>query len=461
MRVLFPLLVLVFSAAAAGARPIHEPVGSLGQSVCADCVLHHIDALSASDFNGRGCASVDESRAAQYLGRELQSAGAVAAFGPDFIQTVPLTGKVYASPPVLQVGATKLTWASDVISPDFVEPFEGRLVRVTSRGAVGADLKGALVFYDPEGPGDPAQIRSLRADAAAVIVAAPPELLDAWDSVAGAPPGRSLADGQPALAIPRGASAIYARPDAVARLRAEESGASVRLEAAMTPYEGATHNVVGVVRGTDPDADRNAILLSAHYDHLGRMGGKLYPGANDDASGTAAVLEFARIIGKGPRPRRTVYFALFGCEEQGGFGATWFRAHPAGGDLRSIAANIEFEMVGFPDPKRPEALMVTGWERSNLGPTLAVHGAKVGPDLYPEGYFFQRSDNYALALKGVVAHTISAWPTPPTYHQPTDTFQSLDKVFLTRMVASLAPSIVWLANSDFRPAWNPGGAPGQ
>ncbi|HEV7692046.1 MAG TPA: M28 family peptidase [Hyphomonadaceae bacterium] len=222
--------------------------------------------------------------------------------------------------------------------------------------------------------------------------------------------------------------------------------------------QSTTYNVVGRIKGSAPDADAQAILLTAHYDHVGVRNGVTFPGANDDASGSAAVVELARILGKGKTPKRTVLFALFGCEEAGGHGARYFVGNPPV-PLTSIAANLEFEMIGLPDPQRPKTLMLTGWERSNLGPALQQRGAEIGPDLYPEQNFFRRSDNYQLALSGVVAQTISAWPLPPTYHQPTDTIENLDLAFMADVVQSLAEPIDWLVNSDFRPEWLPGMKP--
>jgi Zn-dependent M28 family amino/carboxypeptidase len=219
-----------------------------------------------------------------------------------------------------------------------------------------------------------------------------------------------------------------------------------------------TYNVVGMIRGVAPNADSEAILLTAHYDHLGVRDGVIYPGANDDASGTAAVAELARMLGKASRPQRTVLFALFGCEEEGGHGARFYVANPPV-PLSHIAANLEFEMIGLPDPQRPKTLMLTGWERSNLGPALQQRGAEIGPDLYPQQNFFRRSDNYQLALKGVVAQTISAWPVPPTYHRETDTLANLDLGFMVEIIQSLAKPIDWLVNSDFRPEWLPGMKP--
>ncbi len=106
-------------------------------------------------------------------------------------------------------------------------------------------------------------------------------------------------------------------------------------------------------------------------------------------------------------------------------------------------------------------MLLTGWERSNLGPTLKEHGALIGPDPYPEQHFFERSDNYALALKGVVAHTAAGWGTPPTYHQPSDDMAHLDVPFMTAAIQSLVEPVRWLASSDFVPKWNAGGKPGK
>jgi len=86
-------------------------------------------------------------------------------------------------------------------------------------------------------------------------------------------------------------------------------------------------------------------------------------------------------------------------------------------------------------------------------------GALVTADPYPEQNFFRRSDNYQLAKKGVVAQTVSAWAMPPTYHQPTDDLAHIDLPFMARVIQSMAGPVDWLLNSDFRPAWNPGGKP--
>lgn len=226
--------------------------------------------------------------------------------------------------------------------------------------------------------------------------------------------------------------------------------------------ELTTYNAIGYLPGSDPAA--GTLLLTAHLDHLGVRqpgvdGDTIYNGANDDASGTTAVLELAHALAGMPRLRRSVLFVCYGSEELGGLGSRAFGENPPV-PLKDVVANLEFEMIGSQDPKMPKnVLLLTGWERSNLGPTLKEHGALLGPDPYPEQHFFQRSDNYSLALQGVVAHTAAGWGTVPTYHKPNDDLANLDIPFMTAAIQSLVEPLRWLASSDFVPQWNPGGKP--
>ncbi len=173
-----------------------------------------------------------------------------------------------------------------------------------------------------------------------------------------------------------------------------------------------TWNAIGILRGSS--SPNEVILLTAHLDHLGigpanASGDTNYNGADDDASGTTAVLTLAHILATGSRPKRTIVFALFGSEELGGFGNRAFLAHPPV-PLTSIVANLEFEMIGRPDPAVPAGtLWLTGFERSNLGPELAKHGAHLVKDPHPTQNFFRRSDNYALATQGIVAQSVSSY----------------------------------------------------
>jgi hypothetical protein len=222
-----------------------------------------------------------------------------------------------------------------------------------------------------------------------------------------------------------------------------------------------TWNAVAILRGsTEPN---QVVLLTAHLDHLGIgpavKGDNNYNGADDDASGTTAVLTLAHILATGPRPRRTIVFALFGSEEIGGFGNRAFLQRPPF-PLSSIVANLEFEMIGRPDPAVPaNALWLTGFDRSNFGPELARHGALLVKDPHPTEHFFRRSDNYALAQEGIVAHTVSSFGLHKDYHQPSDELNTIDFTHMTNAIASMVNPIRWLANTTWRPQWNPEGRP--
>jgi Peptidase family M28 len=222
-----------------------------------------------------------------------------------------------------------------------------------------------------------------------------------------------------------------------------------------------TWNAVAILRGsTEPN---EVVLLTAHLDHLGIgpavKGDNNYNGADDDASGTTAILTLAHILAAGPRPHRTIVFALFGSEEIGGYGNRAFLARPPF-PLADIVANLEFEMIGRPDPAVPPGtLWLTGFNRSNLGPELAGRGADLVNDPHPTEQFFRRSDNYALAEQGIVAHTVSSFGLHKDYHQPSDELSTIDFVHMTNAITSMVNPIRWLADSTWKPQWNPGGRP--
>ena len=223
----------------------------------------------------------------------------------------------------------------------------------------------------------------------------------------------------------------------------------------------STWNAIGVLRGTQPG---EAIMLSAHLDHLGVNDAapgddKIFNGADDDASGSVAVMELARTLATGKKPRRTIYFVCFGSEERRGAGARHFIDNPPV-PLTQFVADLQFEMLGRPDSKvAAGTLWLTGFDRSNLGPALAKNGAALVDDPHPEQHFFQRSDNYPLALRGVIAHTISSFGLHTDYHRASDEISKIDFPFMTHSLNSLVKPIRWLADSDFRPAWLPGQAP--
>jgi hypothetical protein len=231
------------------------------------------------------------------------------------------------------------------------------------------------------------------------------------------------------------------------------------------PIEAVTTNVIGILRGSDPNLAKETVLLSAHLDHLGVRAGmpgdNIYNGADDDASGVTAVLELAEALAKEKKPKRTVVFALFGSEEIGGYGARYFQQHPPV-PLDSFVANLEFEMIGKPDAAvPPHTLWLTGYERSDLGAQLAAHGARLVADPHPEQNFFRRSDNYVLARRGIIAHTVSSYGLHADYHRPSDDLAHIDFAHMTEAIASMVAPVEWLVNTDFKPQWSKDGKPSE
>jgi peptidase M28-like protein len=222
-------------------------------------------------------------------------------------------------------------------------------------------------------------------------------------------------------------------------------------------------NVLGLLRGSDPALASEVVLVGAHFDHIGIRpavdGDSIANGADDDASGTVAVMEAARIIAGGPRPKRTILFVAFTGEESGILGGRWYSQHPLVPIDRHVA-DIEVEMIGRPDTAAggPGKAWLTGFERSTMGPTLAAAGLPVVADPRPAQRFFERSDNIAFARLGIVAHTLSSFNLHAEYHTVNDEVELVDFSHMTEMVNLVAKAVRTIADGP-RLEWNPGGKP--
>ncbi|MBA2457722.1 MAG: M20/M25/M40 family metallo-hydrolase [Gemmatimonadales bacterium] len=222
-------------------------------------------------------------------------------------------------------------------------------------------------------------------------------------------------------------------------------------------------NVIGIVRGADSALRDEAVIVGAHYDHLGIgapvNGDSIYNGADDDGSGVVAVLEAARAIASGPPPRRTVIFLLTTGEEQRLLGTLWYIERPVV-PLERTVADLQVEMIGRPDSLAGGVgrLWLTGYERSTMGEQLRAAGVPLVADPRPEFKFFERSDNIAFALQGIPAHTLSSYGLHPDYHQPSDETERVDFAHFEAAAAAVTRAVRLLADGE-RPAWHPGGRP--
>jgi len=445
-------------------------------TVCAVCIRAHMGFLASDALRGRGSGTPDEWAAATYVAAQLEQYG-IAPAGDDgtYIQRGTILQPKLKAAPVLRFGApgaeTTWTYGQDFRVDYFPAlTFAGPLQRVDADAQPDpAKLKinkGAVVLLVGK---DRQKMRGitfgvLTGGAAAVLLPAGDR--KSWEKKTQEwpkPPQR-LEGATGGLGSEVFGDLVFLSEDAFSQLSALPEGTPFRMDSEVGETEKSyTWNAVGKIEGRDPALRSSVVLLTAHLDHLGVgrevNGDSIYNGADDDASGTSAVLELARSLALGARPRRTVIFALFGSEESGGLGSTWFQLHPPV-PMEQIAANLEFEMIGRPDPKyMHDTLWLTGWERSNLGPALAEHGAKLEADKRPEEKFFMRSDNFVLAKKGVVAQTVSSYGLHKDYHQPSDDLAHIDFQHMTAAIGSMIGPVKWLVNSNFTPKWNPGGKP--
>ncbi|MGH7452782.1 MAG: M20/M25/M40 family metallo-hydrolase, partial [bacterium] len=436
-------------------------------------VRAHLEFLASDALKGRGSGTEYELIAAQYIASQLRQFGIEPAGDSDAtaqktcLQTITLTKRTFAEAPRLIFNLDEKTteWAHGrefVLSRASAAEFSGPLQKMEIGGQ--PQQRAIVLLNFPEDIKSQERSRQMRAilgkGAAAVLAALPPEWQQRWSALASRMPELQMTIESSSSF----GSMIYLSMDAARALQQIPNGTTIQIKGKLSsPEIMHTWNVVGELRGSDPKMAQEAVLLSAHLDHLGVRravaGDSIYNGADDDASGVVAVLELARVFGAGPKPKRTVYFVLFGSEERGGYGSQHFiKNSPV--QLNNIVADLQFEMIGRPDPKvSANSLWLTGFERSNLGPELAKQGARLVADPHPEENFFQRSDNFAFARLGVIAHTVSSYGLHQEYHQPNDDLAHIDFAHITNAINSMIKPVQWLANSNFMPTWNEGGKP--
>jgi Zn-dependent M28 family amino/carboxypeptidase len=205
-------------------------------------------------------------------------------------------------------------------------------------------------------------------------------------------------------------------------------------------------NVVGQLEGSGK-ADE-MVVFSGHYDHLGieapnAEGDSIANGADDDASGTTAVIELARYFKSLKKNNRTLIFVAFTAEEIGGFGSKYFSEQL---NADKVVAMFNIEMIGKASKWGQNAAFITGFERSDFGEILQknLKGTpfEFKPDPYPDQNLFYRSDNATLARLGVPAHTISTdqIDVDKFYHTVDDEFQTLDVANIVATIRAIALS---------------------
>ena len=205
-----------------------------------------------------------------------------------------------------------------------------------------------------------------------------------------------------------------------------------------TIQDGLLTNVVGLIPGTGPDT----IIIGAHRDHFGRPAGLLFPGADDNASGTAMMLEVARALGKiGLRPQRTILFRILQWRGNGLLGSRLYTSRPVV-PLGSTKAMINIDHAGVGNGRL--TVGITGLEKSTVKDAGRAAGLADKLDLYG---FFPGGDHVPFKEAGVPTITIVSGGVHPHFHQPTDTADTINPEIL-QTVARYVLALTWqLANA--------------
>ncbi|MFO0046155.1 MAG: M28 family peptidase [Armatimonadota bacterium] len=247
------------------------------------------------------------------------------------------------------------------------------------------------------------------------------------------------------------------------------NGESFFQETTWRTTDKKVRNVIGIIPGSDSELKSQYVLITAHYDHLGMKLVKegdskegvdlIYNGANDNGSGTAGVINTARLLAKS-KPKRTLVFMTFYGEEKGLVGSQYYVKNPVF-PLKDTVAMINLEQIGRTDDTegaRVSEISMTGFELSDLGTLFNVVGKKFGVPAsgHPRNSFayFGASDNMGFALAGIPAHTVCTSYEFPDYHKLSDTPEKIDYVNMAKIVTVVAETAKVVANQAKVVSWN-------
>jgi Zn-dependent M28 family amino/carboxypeptidase len=244
------------------------------------------------------------------------------------------------------------------------------------------------------------------------------------------------------------------------------------------PFESS--NVIAKREGSDPKLKGEAVIYSAHYDHLGIVpgmaGDNIYNGAQDNATGVAILLEIARVFAEAPQPpKRSVYFASVTAEEQGLRGSEYLGLHPP---IPAKDISLDLNYDDLPPLGVPEQVNVSGAERTTFYPTVErtakEFGLAIVPDSQPGAGHYYRSDHFSMARAGVPAFSIgegdkyqghdAEWGKQQArdyvakhYHQPSDEYYPEMDFRGDAVMAQFGIALGWqAANQPANVGWQPG-----
>ncbi len=504
--------------------------------ISGDKMRAHVKYLSSDELEGRGVGTRGETLATAYLAAQLEASG-VKPGGDDgtYYQRVPLVGVATQPGATLTVSGTSgnatLTFPNDFVGTSFAQTldtdFDAEAVFVGHGIAApefnwddykAVDLHGKVLVYftnepssdDPKFFGGHAltyygrwtykfEEAARRGAVAAIIIHTTPTAGYGWDVVRG-----SWSQERPEMKLEPGLNGLklasWVTREAAAKLLATTGktvddllalaekrdfkpiplGVRIAGHIPVKLREIESRNVIGRVEGSDSTLHSQAVLFTAHWDHLGISipvnGDSIYNGAVDNATGCAMVLEMARVWQALPqKPKRSALFVFVTAEESGLIGSEYYGSHPlvpAG----ETAADLNFDAF-FPFGKTRD-VFVSGAERTTLWP-LVQRDAKrlhleIKPDAVPEQGHYYRSDHFSLARVGIPAFSISAGTdylgkpadfgkttfeayNDKHYHQPSDEYHDdWDFASMEQMAQFGFTLGLDIANQPKLPSWNAG-----
>ncbi|MCC2958066.1 M20/M25/M40 family metallo-hydrolase [Massilia sp. IC2-477] len=454
MRLYLSALVLALAAAGCAQVPT--------ATITPDALRTHVKYLASDELEGRGTPSRGQDLATDYIATQFRKAGLEPAGDDGYFQTANWqyaerkAGDVSLN---INAGGSTIAVPAGGATGNFLDA-----VSLASTPAVFMPWKEALenseaangkVLVVPAAPvpGAARQLQEKLKSKPALVI-----MIDR-EKRHGAGTGGWLIN--PEQPVVKGAPPVLVLHAADAAAALEKSGAQVRVAVAAASVRPVKlRNVVGVLRGSDPQLKNTYVLMTAHHDHVGIRDGEIYNGANDDASGVVSVIEAAnQLASRKERPRRSIVFMTFFGEELGMLGSKYYARHPVF-PLKDTVVNINLEQTGRTDDsegKQENSIAMTGYDFSTLGSMLKKSADQTGIRLWKHASFsdafFSRADNQSLADVGVPAHTLSVAYGFSDYHGKDDTWDKLDYDNMARVTRMLAQGVYDIANDTARPTW--------
>lgn len=216
------------------------------------------------------------------------------------------------------------------------------------------------------------------------------------------------------------------------------------------------YNLVGMIEGNDPKLKDEFIILGGHYDHIGEgkevNGDKIANGANDDASGTIAAMEFGKHFANSKTNKRSILITLYAAEEMGLKGSAHLAKRLKDEGLNAYTM-INFEMIGVPRAKDKSMAYMSGFDRSNFAPILNKYAGEEVVGFFPKAKEFKlffRSDNFPFFKEfNMPAHAISTFDFTnfDYYHHVDDEADKMDYDHMASFINKMIPGLEGMMNA--------------